>query len=65
MVECFAFVDGLVRENDDHDPCLGRRAAEIALRIAGELIDVSDHELDFLGNGSEGGGDGQLSALWL
>ena len=39
-MECFAFVDGLVRENDDHDPCLGRRAAEIALRIAGELIDV-------------------------
>ena len=62
VVEYFAFIHDLGRENDDHDPYHGHRAAEIARRIAGDLIDVSEHELDLLGKACERHSDGHLEA---
>ena len=48
VVEYFAFIHDLGRENDDYDPEHGLRAAKIARDINGSLIDLSGHELDML-----------------
>jgi uncharacterized protein len=48
VVEYFAFIHDLGRENDNHDPEHGYRAALIAEKIAGELIDVNEVELELL-----------------
>ena len=42
VVEYFSFIHDLGRHNDHHDPEHGNRAASIAEKIAGDLIDVSD-----------------------
>lgn len=62
VVEYFAFLHDLGRENDNHDPYHGYRAAEIARGIAGDLIDVTDLELDLLTEACEGHSDGHLQA---
>lgn len=62
VVEYFAFVHDLCRENDFRDPWHGHRAAEIAAKIAGDLIDVTAEELRLLQDACEGHSDGHLEA---
>ena len=62
VVEYFAFIHDLGRQNDDHDPEHGYRAALIAERIAGDLIAVDAVELDLLMEACQGHSDGHLEA---
>lgn len=62
VVEYFAFIHDLGRENDHHDPEHGNRAAAIAHSIAGDLIDVSGHELELLTEACCGHSDGHVIA---
>jgi uncharacterized protein len=48
VVELFAFLHDSCRENDGRDPDHGPRAAELACRLHGTLIDISSAELDLL-----------------
>ncbi|MEZ5571087.1 MAG: hypothetical protein R3E64_03600 [Halioglobus sp.] len=62
VLEYFAFLHDLGRENDHHDPEHGIRAAAIAENIAGDLIDVSQSELALLTEACRGHSDGHLVA---
>ena len=62
VVEYFAFLHDLGRENDYHDPEHGFRAAAIAVSIAGDLIDVSADELELLTEACRDHSDGHLIA---
>jgi len=62
VVEYFAFIHDLGRENDDHDPEHGYRAAIIAEKIAGDLIDVTQTELELLMEACSGHSEGHLDA---
>lgn len=62
VVEYFAFIHDLGRENDYQDPEHGYRAANIAENIAGDLIDVSQSELDLLMEACRDHSDGHLKA---
>ena len=62
VVEYFAFIHDLGRENDYQDPEHGFRAAAIAVNIAGDLIDVSADELELLTEACCGHSDGHLLA---
>jgi uncharacterized protein len=62
VVEYFAFIHDLGRENDHHDPEHGYRAAEIAQNIAGDLIEVTESELQLLMEACCGHSDGHLVA---
>ena len=62
VVEYFAFIHDLGRENDNHDPEHGYRAALIAEKIAGELIEVNEVELELLMEACQGHSDGHLIA---
>ena len=48
VVELFAVLHDSKRENEDHDPDHGRRAAEFARSLRGLWFDISDYELDLL-----------------
>jgi uncharacterized protein len=48
VVELFAFLHDVERENDGIDPEHGHRAADLVAELAGNLIDVDDHELNLL-----------------
>lgn len=62
VVEYFAFIHDLGRENEHHDPEHGYRAAEIAAQIAGDLIDVTVAELRLLQDACTWHSDGHLEA---
>jgi uncharacterized protein len=62
VVEYFAFIHDLGRDNDHHDPDHGIRAAAIAENIAGDLIDVTGHELELLTEACRGHSDGHIIA---
>jgi len=62
VVEFFAFLHDLGRENEFHDPEHGYRAAEIAAQIAGDLIDVTEEELHLLQEACRGHSDGHMVA---
>jgi uncharacterized protein len=62
VVEYFAFIHDLGRKNDYQDPEHGYRAANIAENIAGDLIDVSQSELDLLMEACRDHSDGHLKA---
>jgi uncharacterized protein len=62
VIEYFAFLHDLGRENDYHDPEHGCRAAAIAKSIAGDLIAVTVDELDLLIEACRGHSDGHLVA---
>jgi uncharacterized protein len=62
VVEYFAFIHDLGRENDYHDPEHGYRAATIAEKIAGNLIQVTEPELELLMEACQGHSDGHLEA---
>ena len=62
VVEYFAFIHDLGRENDHHDPEHGLRAAMIAVTIAGDLMDVSASELELLTEACCGHSDGHTVA---
>ena len=62
VVEYFAFIHDLGRLNDNHDPEHGYRAALIAEKIAGDLIEVDEIELEMLMEACEGHSDGRLVA---
>lgn len=62
VVEYFAFIHDLGRENDFDDPEHGYRAAEIARDIAGDLIQVTSQELDLLVEACEGHSEGHMVA---
>ena len=62
VVEYFAFVHDLGRENDNYDPEHGYRAGLIAREIAGDLIHLRTSELDLLVEACEGHSDGHLVA---
>ena len=62
VVEYFAFIHDLGRENDHHDPEHGFRAAMIAESIAGDLIELSRYELDLLTEACCGHSDGHVIA---
>jgi len=61
-VEYFAFIHDLGRLNDNHDPEHGYRAALIAEKIAGDLIEVTQVELELLMEACQGHSDGHLVA---
>jgi len=52
----------LTTPNDHHDPEHGLRAAAIAQRIAGDLIDLSGYELELLTEACCGHSDGHTIA---
>ena len=54
VVEYFAFIHDLGRLNDNHDPEHGYRAALIAEKIAGDLIEVTQVELELLMEACQG-----------
>ena len=62
VVEYFAFLHDLGRENDNRDPEHGTRAAAIAENIAGDLINVSASELTLLTEACVGHSQGHLVA---
>ena len=62
VVEYFAFIHDLGRFNDNHDPEHGYRAALIAEKIAGDLIDVTEVELELLMEACQGHSDGHQVA---
>ena len=62
VVEYFAFIHDLGRENDRYDPEHGSRAAAIAENIVGDLIDLSRHELRLLVEACCGHSDGHTVA---
>ncbi|MDC0362805.1 hypothetical protein OAN12_07185 [Halioglobus sp.] len=62
VVEYFAFLHDLGRENDNRDPEHGSRAATIAENIAGDLINVSASELTLLMDACVGHSQGHLVA---
>ncbi len=62
VVEYFAFIHDLGRENEHHDPEHGHRAAEIATQLAGDLIDVTAAELRLLQHACTWHSDGHLEA---
>ncbi len=62
VVEYFAFIHDLGRENDHHDPEHGDRAAVIAEKIAGDLIHVTAEELQLLQDACSGHSDGHIEA---
>ena len=62
VIEYFAFIHDMGRENDSHDPEHGYRAASIAQKIAGDLIEVTDQELALLMEACSGHSDGHLMA---
>lgn len=62
VVEYFAFIHDLGRKNDNHDPEHGHRAALIAEKIAGDLIEVTDDELKLLTEACSSHSDGHLVA---
>jgi uncharacterized protein len=62
VVEYFAFLHDLGRENDNHDPEHGYRAALIAEKIAGDLIQITEPELELLMEACRGHSDGHLEA---
>ncbi len=62
VVEYFAFLHDLGRENDNRDPEHGTRAAAIAENIAGDLINVSASELTLLMDACVGHSQGHLVA---
>jgi hypothetical protein len=62
VVEYFAFIHDLAREKDNYDPEHGFREAEIALKIAGDLIEVTERELDLLTEACHGHSDGHLDS---
>tara|TARA_R110002072_G_scaffold211501_5_gene369099 strand:- start:12581 stop:13060 length:480 start_codon:yes stop_codon:yes gene_type:complete len=62
VVEYFAFIHDLGRENDHYDPDHGDRAATIAEKIAGDLIHLIDTELDLLMEACRGHSDGHTVA---
>ena len=62
VVEYFAFIHDLGRENDYHDPEHGYRAALIVEKIAGDLIEVTNNEFELLIEACSGHSDGHLVA---
>ena len=62
VIEYFSFIHDMGRENDNHDPEHGYRAASIAQKIAGDLIQVTDQELALLMEACTGHSDGHLMA---
>lgn len=62
VIEYFAFIHDIGRHNDHHDPEHGHRAAAIAKKIAGDLIDVTEHELTLLVEACQLHSDGHQEA---
>ena len=62
VVELFAFLHDVERENDGHDPEYGYRAADLAIELAGNLIDVDDHELKLLTRACQGHSNGHTQS---
>ena len=62
VIEYFAFLHDLGRENDNHDPEHGSRGAELAKDLNGTLIDLSQRELGLLMRACKQHSDGLLRA---
>lgn len=58
VVELFAFLHDVEREDDGFDPEHGYRAAELVGELAGGLIDVDDQELGLLRQACRGHSEG-------
>jgi len=54
VVKLFAALHDARRLNDGHDPDHGPRAAQLALKMRGRLIDLPDHEFELLCRACEG-----------
>src|SRR6476620_2229582 len=54
VVKLFAVLHDARRLNDGHDPDHGPRAAQLALKMRGRLIDLPDHEFELLCRACEG-----------
>ena len=48
VLELFAVLHDSRRENENHDPEHGHRAAEYAIKLRGKWFDLADDELDLL-----------------
>ncbi|MCC6781322.1 MAG: hypothetical protein IT457_00655 [Planctomycetes bacterium] len=62
VVELFAFLHDVCRVDDGTDPDHGRRAAELAIALAGHAFVLDDAELDDLTLACEAHSEGRQSA---
>ena len=62
VIEYFAFLHDLGRENDNYDPEHGQRGAEIARDINGTLINLGQRDLRLLMEACQGHSDGHTKA---
>lgn len=60
VIEAFAFIHDACRENDYDDPLHGHRAAHLARRLHGSLLDLSLEELSLLETACVGHSDGHI-----
>jgi len=62
VVELFAWLHDSRRENDEHDPEHGERAAAFAADLRGELFEITDAQLALLQEACRGHSDGHREA---
>jgi uncharacterized protein len=48
VVTCFAYLHDCMRMNEGHDPEHGKRGAEYARGLRGEIIDLTDEQFEIL-----------------
>jgi uncharacterized protein len=48
IVTCFAYLHDCMRMNEGHDPEHGKRGAEYAKGLRGEIIDLTDEQFEIL-----------------
>lgn len=62
VVELFAFFHDSCRENEYEDEDHGKRGAELAITLRGNIFDASDVEMDLLVDACAGHSDGRIEA---
>jgi len=62
VVELFAFFHDSCRLNEYTDPDHGKRGAELAVKLRGDLFEATDAEMDFLVEACTGHSDGCVDA---
>ena len=62
VVELFAFLHDVERQNDGYDLEHGYRAAELAIELSGDLIDVDNYELKILTKACQGHSEGHTKS---
>jgi len=53
IVSCFAFLHDCMRKNEGHDPEHGKRGAECAKELRGNILDLTDEQFEILSHACE------------